>query len=47
MADERLPDPVTVREGETPDLPDLPSGYVWRLDVTATADVIHPDGSVN
>ena len=41
-----LPEPVTVREGETPDLPDLPSGYVWEMKITADAEVIGPDGKV-
>ena len=28
-------------------LPELPPGYKWDLKITASADVIHPDGTVN
>lgn len=46
QAADLLPGPVTVREGETPDLPDLPPGFRWELKVTADAEVIGPDGKV-
>lgn len=29
------------------DLPELPEGMVWAVRITAEADVIHADGTVN
>jgi hypothetical protein len=40
-----LPDPIPV--DELPDeLPELPDGYRWELQITAETEIIHPDGTV-
>lgn len=45
--DQALPEPVAWKAGEqTPALPDLPDGYRWELSITAEAEVVHPDGTV-
>jgi hypothetical protein len=43
MPDE-LPDDIDLANPPE-QLPELPKGYVWALKITATAEVIHPDGS--
>jgi hypothetical protein len=45
-----LPDPVPFDPANPPtleELPELPDGYKWEVKISADADVIHEDGTVN
>lgn len=45
-----LPDDIAFDPDNPPDmdgLPELPDGYIWAVKITASADVVHADGTVN
>lgn len=45
-----LPDDIIFDPANPPDpedLPELPEGFRWEIQIRADADVIHEDGTVN